>query len=148
MDSAPSGDESTSWDEMCNINLMPTELFLKFRKELEGFRIGLNMELVLKPLSYERKWKFIYEPLQHDVQLLSKKIPVTKFLYLQVGIGHSFKLRATGWNWKLTTCLGGDGVSRIRNKTSLGVCPGVDFRFGWRADYVLLEFTGDNQGFF
>ncbi|XP_057498025.1 uncharacterized protein LOC130782644 isoform X2 [Actinidia eriantha] len=109
MDSAPSGDESTSWDEMCNINLMPTELFLKFRKELEGFRIGLNME---------------------------------------VGIGHSFKLRATGWNWKLTTCLGGDGVSRIRNKTSLGVCPGVDFRFGWRADYVLLEFTGDNQGFF
>ncbi|XP_057500668.1 uncharacterized protein LOC130784716 isoform X1 [Actinidia eriantha] len=154
MDSAPSGEEPTSWDEMYNINLMPTELFLKFRKELEGFRIGLNMEfynapinechgkLVLKPLSYERKWKFIYEPLQHDVQLLSKKIPVTKFLNLQVGIDHSFKLRATGWKWKLTTCLGGDGVSRIRNKTSLGVCPGVDFRFGWRADYVLPEFTG------
>ena len=61
---------------------------------------------------------------------------------MQVVIGHSFKLRATGWKWKLTTCLGGDGVSRIRNKTSLGVCPGVDFRFGWRADYVLPEFTG------
>ena len=61
---------------------------------------------------------------------------------MQVGIDHSFKLRATGWKWKLTTCLGGDGVSRIRNKTSLGVCPGVDFRFGWRADYVLPEFTG------
>lgn len=61
---------------------------------------------------------------------------------LQVGIGHSFQLHATGWKWKLTTCLGGDGVSRIRNKTTLGLCPGVDFRFGWRADYVLPEFAG------
>lgn len=61
---------------------------------------------------------------------------------MQVGIGHSFQLHATGWNWKLTTCLGGDGVSRIRNKTSLGLCPGVDLRFAWRADYVLPEFNG------
>lgn len=61
---------------------------------------------------------------------------------LQVGIGHNFQLHATGWKWKLTTCFGGDGVSRIRNKTSLGLCPGVDFRFGWRADYVFPEITG------
>lgn len=61
---------------------------------------------------------------------------------MQVGVGHSFQSHATGWKWKLTTCLGGDGVSRIRNKTSLGLCPGVDFRFGWRADYVLPEITG------
>ncbi|KAK1437609.1 hypothetical protein QVD17_03403 [Tagetes erecta] len=52
------------------------------------------------------------------------------------------RLYATGWKWKLTSCLGGDGVSRIRNKTSLALCPGVDLRFGWRADYVLPEFTG------
>ncbi|KAI3754152.1 hypothetical protein L1987_53930 [Smallanthus sonchifolius] len=149
-----SGQEPKSWDELYNIDLMPSELFLKFREEIQGFRVGLNLEfynapinecqgkLVLKPLSHDRRWKFIYEPLHHDVRLVSKKIPITKFLNLQVGIGHSFELHATGWKWKLTSCLGGDGVSRIRNKTSLGVCPGVDLRFGWRADYILPEFTG------
>ncbi|KAI8553341.1 hypothetical protein RHMOL_Rhmol05G0007800 [Rhododendron molle] len=103
MDTGTSGEEPKSWDELYNINLIPSELFLKFRKEIEGFRVGLNME---------------------------------------VGVGHSFQLHATGWKWKLTTCLGGDGVSRIRNKTSLGLCPGVDLRFGWRADYVFPEITG------
>lgn len=149
-----SGDEAASWDERYKFNLMPSELFLKFRKQIQGFRVGVNFEfynapmneyqakLVLKPLSYDRKWKFIYEPLHHDVRLLSKKIPITSFLNLQVGVGHSFQLHATGWKWKITTCLGGDGVSRIRNKTSLGLFPGFDFRFGWRADYVLPEITG------
>lgn len=61
---------------------------------------------------------------------------------MQVGVGHNYQLHAIGWKWKLTTCFGGDGVSRIRNKTSLGLCPGVDFRFCWRADYVLPEITG------
>ncbi|GJT29733.1 hypothetical protein Tco_0910008 [Tanacetum coccineum] len=142
------GEEAKTWDEMYSIDLMPSELFLKFREQIHGYRLGLNLEfynapvnecqakLVLKPLSADRRWKFIYEPLHHDVRLVSKKIPLTKFLNLQVGIGHSFQLHATGWKWKLTTCLGGDGVSRIRNKTSLGLCPGVDMRFGWRADYV------------
>lgn len=59
-----------------------------------------------------------------------------------MGVGHSFQLHATGWKWKLTTCFGGDGMSRIRNKTSLGLFPGMDLRFGWRADYVLPEITG------
>ncbi|KAL9252651.1 hypothetical protein AKJ16_DCAP07177 [Drosera capensis] len=59
-----------------------------------------------------------------------------------VGIGHNFHLHETGWKWKLTTCFGGDGFSRFRNKTTLGLCPGVDFRFRWRADYVLPEITG------
>ncbi|KAL8036010.1 hypothetical protein ABFX02_12G131700 [Erythranthe guttata] len=154
MEGNSNGEEPTSWEELYNINLMPSEIFLKFRKEIQGFRVGVNFELcnapindyhaklVLKPLSYERKWKLIYEPFYQDVQLVSKKIPVTKFLNLQVGVGHSFQLHATGWKWKLTTCLGGDGISRIRNKTSLGLCPGVDFRFGWRADYVLPEING------
>ncbi|XP_006342375.1 uncharacterized protein [Solanum tuberosum] len=134
----PSREEPTSWEDLYNVNLVPSELFLKFRKEIEGFRVGVNLE----PLAPERRWKLICEPLRHEVRLLSKKIPVTKFLNLQVGIGHNFQLQATGWKWKLTTCLGGDGVSRIRNKTSFGLCPGVDFRFGWRADYVLPEITG------
>ncbi|XVE97896.1 hypothetical protein REPUB_Repub03eG0058400 [Reevesia pubescens] len=154
MEPAPNREEPTSWDELYNINLIPSELFLKFRKEIQGFRVGVNLEfynaptndfqtkLVLKPLSSERRWKFAYEPIHQDVRLLSKKIPLTKFLNLQVGIGHNFKLNATGWKWKLTTCLGGDGVSRIRNKTTLGLVPGLDFRFGWRADYVLPEITG------
>uniref|UniRef100_A0A5B6ZZR2 DUF7781 domain-containing protein n=1 Tax=Davidia involucrata TaxID=16924 RepID=A0A5B6ZZR2_DAVIN len=154
MESGSGGEEPASWEERYNIDLMPSELFLKFRKEIEGFRIGLNLEfynapnneyqakLVLKPLAHDRRWKFIYEPIHNDVRLLSKKIPITKFLNLQVGVGHSFQLHATGWKWKLTTCLGGDGVSQIRNKTSVGLCPGVDLRFGWRADYVLPEITG------
>ncbi|KAL3642869.1 hypothetical protein CASFOL_013684 [Castilleja foliolosa] len=154
MEGPSTGEEATSWEELYNINLMPSEIFLKFRKEIQGLRVGVNLELynaplndyhaklVLKPLAYERKWKLIYEPLIQDVQLVSKKIPVTKFLNLQVGVGHSFPLHATGWKWKLSTSLGGDGISRIKNKTSLGLCPGVDFRFGWKADYVLPEITG------
>ncbi|KAG2266341.1 hypothetical protein Bca52824_073420 [Brassica carinata] len=147
-------EEPPSWDELYKINLMPSELFLKFRKELQGLRVGVNLELyneptndyhaklVLKPLSPERKWKFIYEPLHQEVRVLSKKIPLTRFLNLQVGVGHNFQMNAMGWKWKLTSCLGGDGVSRIRNKTTLGLTPGVDFRFGWRADFVLPEVTG------
>ncbi|KAG5378269.1 hypothetical protein IGI04_026111 [Brassica rapa subsp. trilocularis] len=147
-------EEPPSWDELYKINLMPSELFLKFRKELQGLRVGVNLELyneptndyhaklVLKPLSPERKWKFIYEPLHQEVRVLSKKIPLTRFLNLQVGVGHNFQMNAMGWKWKLTSCLGGDGVSRIRNKTTLGLTPGVDLRFGWRADFVLPEVTG------
>lgn len=129
-----------------------------------------HAKLVLKPLSPERKWKFIYEPLHQEVRVLSKKIPLTRFLNLQVlflsvvvefiivpslvsftyfvnlnlqvGVGHNFQMNAMGWKWKLTSCLGGDGVSRIRNKTTLGLTPGVDLRFGWRADFVLPEVTG------
>ncbi|CAH9110415.1 unnamed protein product [Cuscuta epithymum] len=151
---AGAAEEPANWEELYNINLMPSELFLKFRKELEGFRVGLNLEfynapsneymakLVLKPSSPDRLWKFIYEPLHHEVRVLSTKIPVTKFLNLQVGVGHSFHSHAIGWKWKLSTCFGGDGISRIQNKTSLGLCPGVDFRFGWKADYALPEMTG------
>ncbi|TYI76637.1 hypothetical protein E1A91_D06G089800v1 [Gossypium mustelinum] len=103
MEPPPNGEEPTSWDELYNINLIPSDLFLKFRKEIQGFRVGVNLE---------------------------------------VGIGHNFKMNAIGWKWKLTTCFGGDGISRIRNKTTLGLVPGLDFRFGWRADYVLPEVTG------
>ncbi|KAL3586136.1 hypothetical protein D5086_013003 [Populus alba] len=99
-------------------------------------------KIVLKPSSPEQRWKFTYEPIHQDVRIISKKIPVTKFLNLQVGIGHNFQLHSTGWNWKLTTCLGGDGISRIQNKTSFGLFPGMDLRFGWRADYVIPEITG------
>nr|AFK36317.1 unknown [Lotus japonicus] len=95
MEPVSNGEEPASWDELYNINLMPSELFLKFRKEVQGIRVGLNMEfynapsneyqakLVLKPLTPEWKWKLIYEPIHHDVRILSKKIPVTRFLNLQ-----------------------------------------------------------------
>ncbi|KAG9133667.1 hypothetical protein Leryth_026417 [Lithospermum erythrorhizon] len=130
-------DATSSWDEQYNVNFMPSEIFIKFRTQIQSFRLGLNLELynapineyqaklVLKPLALERKWKIMYEPLHQDVRLVSKKIPITKFLNLQVGIGHNFQLKATGWKWKLTTCLGGDGVSRIRNKTSIGLGVGT-----------------------
>ncbi|CAI0387826.1 unnamed protein product [Linum tenue] len=136
----PSQDEPASWDELCDINLVPSELFFKFRKEIEGIRIGVNLEfynapindvqtmLVLKPLSAERQWKFICKPIRQEIRIQSKKIPLTKFLNIQVGIGHNFKTNALAWQWKLNTCLGGDGISRIRNKTTLGLFPGLDFR--------------------
>nr|XP_011460702.1 PREDICTED: uncharacterized protein LOC101295941 isoform X1 [Fragaria vesca subsp. vesca] len=154
MDWNSNGEEPSSWEELYSINLIPSELFLKFRKDLQGLRVGINLELynapindyqakiVLKHLAPDRRLKFIYEPIRQDVRVLSKKIPLTNFLNLQVGVGHNFRMNTTGWKWKLTTCFGGDGISRIRNKTSLGVCPGVDLRFGWRADYVLPEVTG------
>lgn len=41
-------------------------------------------KLVLKPLGTERKWRFMYRPIHGDIQLLSKKIPITKYLNLQV----------------------------------------------------------------
>ncbi|XXG81685.1 hypothetical protein AAC387_Pa09g2260 [Persea americana] len=148
------GDESPSFDELYNINLFPSELFLKFRNEIQGLRVGVNLEfynspgndyhakLVLKPLAPDRRWKFMYEPVRGDIRLLSKKIALTKYLNLQVGIGHNFHLNATGWKWKLSTCLGGDGISQIRNKTSIGVFPGFDLRIGWRAEYILPEIHG------
>ncbi|KAM1047264.1 hypothetical protein ACFX15_026087 [Malus domestica] len=142
MDWGSSGEEPTSCEELYSVNLIPSELFFKFRKEVQNLRVGLNLEffnapinefqgkIVLKPLAPERMWKFIYEPIHQDVRVLSKKIPLTGYLNLQVGIGHNFQMNATGWKWKLTTCFGGDGISRIRNKTSVGLVPGVDLRFG------------------
>lgn len=40
------GEEPANWDELYSINLMPSEFFLKFRKELEGFRVGVNLEVL------------------------------------------------------------------------------------------------------
>ena len=45
MDSGSNGEEPTSWEELYNINLIPSELFLKFRKEIEGIRVGVNLEV-------------------------------------------------------------------------------------------------------
>lgn len=45
-DTRPNGEEPASWDELYNINLMPSELFLKFRKEVEGLRVGVNLEVL------------------------------------------------------------------------------------------------------
>lgn len=42
-----STEEPPSWDELYNVNLVPSELFLKFRKEIEGFRLGVNLEVIL-----------------------------------------------------------------------------------------------------
>lgn len=46
MDSGSNGEEPTSWEERYNINLIPSELFLKFRKEVEGIRVGFNLEVL------------------------------------------------------------------------------------------------------
>lgn len=105
METGPSGE-----DELYKINLVPSELVLKLRKEIQGFRVGLNLEfynkpsndyeakLVVKPLSCDRNWKFVYEPLSHEVRVLSKKIPVTKFLNLQVLLESRLRSSRNYWS--------------------------------------------------
>lgn len=41
------GGEPATIDEAYNINVVPSELFLKFRKEVEGLRVGINLEVSL-----------------------------------------------------------------------------------------------------
>ncbi|XP_020692402.1 uncharacterized protein LOC110106755 isoform X2 [Dendrobium catenatum] len=96
-------DNSSSLEDLYSINVVPSELFFKFRKEIQGFRLGLNLE---------------------------------------VGVGHNFHTNATGWKWKLSTSLGGDGISQIRNKTSVSLFPGFDVRIGWRAEYIFPQIQG------
>lgn len=52
MEAGSNGEEPTSWDELYSINLMPSELFLKFRKEIEGFRVGVNLEVHSVPMPF------------------------------------------------------------------------------------------------
>lgn len=52
MEAGSNGEEPTSWDELYNINLMPSELFLKFRKEIEGLRVGVNLEVHAIPMPF------------------------------------------------------------------------------------------------
>lgn len=47
MEPHSNGEEPKAWDELYNIDLMPSELFLKFRKEIEGFRVGVNLEVLV-----------------------------------------------------------------------------------------------------
>ncbi|XP_044968699.1 uncharacterized protein LOC123428542 [Hordeum vulgare subsp. vulgare] len=89
------GDGPTTLDELYHINVVPAELHFKFRKELQGLRVGVNFEfynlevndfeakVVLKPLDFDRKWQFQYKPISGDIQLLSKKFAVTKYVNLQ-----------------------------------------------------------------
>jgi hypothetical protein len=55
-------------------------LFQFYNLEVNDF----EAKVVLKPLDFDRKWKFQYKPISGDVQLLSKKIPLSKYLNLQV----------------------------------------------------------------
>jgi len=39
------GEGPTTLDELYHINVVPAELHFKFRKELQGLRVGLNFEV-------------------------------------------------------------------------------------------------------
>ncbi|KAG0476539.1 hypothetical protein HPP92_013380 [Vanilla planifolia] len=131
------GNQVTSWidTKILNMILFGIEFFNFQGNDCEA-------KLVLKPLALDRRWKFMYEPIHGDIRLLSKKIPVAKYLNLQVGIGHNFHTNSTGWKWKLSTCLGGDGFSQIRNKSTINLFPGFDVRIAWRAEYILPQIQG------
>ncbi|KAE8798084.1 hypothetical protein D1007_26698 [Hordeum vulgare] len=61
------GDGPTTLDELYHINVVAAELHFKFRKELQGLRVGVNFEfynlevndfeakVLLKPLDFDRK---------------------------------------------------------------------------------------------
>lgn len=63
MDSNSNGEEPNSWEELYSINLIPSELFFKFRKEQQGLRVGLNLEVyvyyILFSFSFLRFWTVI-----------------------------------------------------------------------------------------
>lgn len=44
-------EEEASWSDLYSINLVPSGAFLKFRKEVQGFRVGLNFEVSSLSLS-------------------------------------------------------------------------------------------------
>lgn len=47
MEGTSNGDEPTSWEDLYNVNLMPSEIFLKFRKDIQGLRVGVNLEVCI-----------------------------------------------------------------------------------------------------
>ncbi|CAM8938082.1 unnamed protein product [Rhodiola kirilowii] len=47
MESGSGAQEPASWDEIYKIDLIPTEIFFKFRKQVQGIRVGLNFEVLL-----------------------------------------------------------------------------------------------------
>lgn len=46
------GEGPTTLDELYQINVVPAELHFKFRKELQGIRVGLNLEVSSRPIYY------------------------------------------------------------------------------------------------
>jgi len=44
------GEGPTTLDELYQINVVPAELHFKFRKELQGLRVGLNLEVSSRPI--------------------------------------------------------------------------------------------------
>lgn len=62
MESGPVPREPPSWDELYKIDLMPTEIFFKFRKHVQGISVGLNLEVCHFPISLLSKhtWIFLY----------------------------------------------------------------------------------------
>jgi len=48
------GEGPTTLDELYQINVVPAELHFKFRKELQGLRVGLNLEVSSRPIPINR----------------------------------------------------------------------------------------------
>ncbi len=45
MDGDSNSEEPVPWDELYKIDLVPSELFIKFRREVQGIRVGANLEV-------------------------------------------------------------------------------------------------------
>lgn len=79
MEPVSNGEEPASWDELYNINLMPSELFLKFRKEVQGIRVGLNMEV-----SFDSTISYQFSVLLsiHNLLIILFSFNLTLFVFL------------------------------------------------------------------
>lgn len=88
MDSGSNGEEPTSWEELYNINLMPSELFLKFRKEIQGMRLGVNLEVLFLFVESFYRLVFMSKSILYKVHFESFSHMVRRFFH------SSFMLRS------------------------------------------------------
>ncbi|XP_057857613.2 uncharacterized protein LOC131066782 isoform X7 [Cryptomeria japonica] len=94
------------------------------------------------PSSWEDLYSINLTPKEIFVKLRKQVEGHQLGLNFEVGMGYSFHDHSAGWKWKLTTSLGGDGISQIRHKALLPIFPGFDVRIGWNAEYILPDIHG------
>lgn len=80
----PEDDELASLDELYNINVVPSELFFKFRKQIEGFRVGANLEVLtcFSPRSF-----FCFLLIEFFIKFTSFLVLYVAFVYIELNLG-------------------------------------------------------------
>lgn len=69
--------DSSSLEDLYSINVVPSELFFKFRKEIHGFRLGLNLEVPASLVSLFNPFLFEF----YGLKLFSNFDSVVNFVH-------------------------------------------------------------------